>query len=225
MVDKCPGQNFQDKIPELKYKNCPKCGKEVELWPPGYLAKCTSCGCEVREESIPSCADWCKYAKECLGEEKYKALIASKKFMSECCHHDHNCIEELRADHEKILAELDKLEKDPAGYAKEFLKFTAEFAEPHHHKEEEVLFPALEQKGIPKDGGPIGVMLAEHEMKRGYVKELAGGKIEAAGDIISLLRDHINKENNILYPMAEQVLSEEELAGMGHLCEEIKNGK
>jgi hemerythrin-like domain-containing protein len=213
-MDKCPGQDFQDKTPELKYKNCLKCGKEIELWPPAYFAKCSNCGCEIRVEGIPTCANWCKYAKECLGEEKYKA-------MTECCHH--NCIEELRADHEKILAELDKLEKDPSGYAKEFLKFTAEFAEPHHHKEEEVLFPALERKGIPNEGGPIGVMLSEHEMKRGYVKELAAGNAEAAGKIIALLRDHINKENNILYPMAEQVLTPDELAGMGHLCEEIKN--
>ena len=147
-----------------------------------------------------------------------------KTMAEQCCHH-HNCIEELRADHETILAELAKLEADPAGYAKEFLKFTAEFAEPHHHKEEEVLFPKLEEKGIPKDGGPIGVMLMEHEMKRGYVKELAGGDISAAGRIISLLRDHIAKENDILYPMAEQVLSEEELAGMASKCEEVKNRK
>lgn len=140
--------------------------------------------------------------------------------MAECC--QHNCIEELRADHEKILAELDQLEKDPAGYAKEFLKFTAEFAEPHHHKEEKVLFPALEEKGIPKDGGPIGAMLAEHEMKRGYVKDLAAGDTAAAGKIVALLRDHIGKENNILYPMAEQILSAEELAGMAHKCSEIK---
>src|SRR3989344_1479195 len=115
-----------------------------------------------------------------LRRRKYKELIASQKTMeNHCCGH-HNCIEELRADHEKILAELAKLEQNPEGYAKEFLEFTANFAEPHHHKEEEVLFPALEQKGIPKDGGPIGMMLMEHEMKRGYVKDLVAGNIEAA---------------------------------------------
>lgn len=140
--------------------------------------------------------------------------------MSHCCHH--NCIEELRADHEIILGELTKLEADPVGYAKEFLAFTESFAEPHHHKEEEVLFPALEEKGIPKEGGPIGVMLMEHEAKRGYVKELANGKIEAAQNIVSLLREHIAKENDILYPLAEQVLSQDELEVMGERCEAIK---
>lgn len=152
--------------------------------------------------------------------------------MTNCCGH-HNCIEELRADHDKILAELDKLEADPEGYAKEFLEFTENFAEPHHQKEEQVLYPAMEKKGIPREGGPIGVMLMEHEIKRGHVKDLRNavennkseGIKEPALAIISLLRDHISKENDILYPMAEQVLSAEELAGISHKCEEIKNKK
>lgn len=142
--------------------------------------------------------------------------------MPECCHHNHNCLEQLRSEHEEILAALDKLEADPKGYSKEFLEFTANFAEPHHHREEQVLFPALEQKGIPNEGGPIGVMLMEHEMKRNFVKELAAGDTEAAMKIVNLMRDHINKENNILYPMAEQALSQEELAGMALKCEEVQ---
>ena len=149
--------------------------------------------------------------------------------MENCCGH-HNCIEELTADHQKILAELDKLEQNPEGHAKEFLKFTESFAEPHHHKEEEVLFPALEKKGKPRDGGPIGMMLSEHETKRGLVKELRkateegnDGKIkENALAIVSLLRDHISKEDNILYPCAKDFLNEEELGELAHKCEEIK---
>ncbi|MBI2450605.1 MAG: hemerythrin domain-containing protein [Candidatus Nealsonbacteria bacterium] len=224
MIDKCPGQSNIVRGPQDVEFKCSKCGKIVEVWPPALGVKCPNCGTWVSRGE--SCADWCpggeEMVKQCLGEEKYKEWKKSKA-MAECCHH--NCIEELRSDHEKILAELDKLEADPAGYAKEFLKFTEEFAEPHHHKEEEVLFPALEKKGIPNEGGPIGMMLMEHEMKRGYVKELAAGKIEAAMKIVSLLRDHINKENNILYPMAEQVLTEEELAEMGHRCEKLKDKK
>lgn len=237
---KCPGQDSIVKsYKDVEFK-CLKCGIIVEIWPPAIGEKCPNCGNWVSRGK--TCADWCpggeEMVKQCLGEERYRAWKESKKDaikkkdMPECCGH-HNCIEELRSDHEKILAELDKLEADPAGYAKEFLEFTESFAEPHHHKEEEVLFPALEQKGIPKEGGPIGVMLMEHEIKRGHVKDLRksveendGARIkEHASAIISLLRDHISKENDILYPMAEQVLTPEELASMGHKCEEIKNRK
>ena len=134
-----------------------------------------------------------------------------------CCGH-HNCIEELRADHEKILTELAKLEADPEGHAKEFLEFTESFAEPHHHKEEQVLFPALEQKGIPNEGGPIGVMLMDHEVKRGHVKDLrkavenneSAGIKEHALAIINLLREHIAKEDQVLFEMVDSALTPEE---------------
>lgn len=150
--------------------------------------------------------------------------------------HQHNCLEELSREHKEILEKLDQLEETTEksviekSKIKEFLDFTETFAEPHHQKEEEVLFPALEEKGIPREGGPIGVMLHDHETKREKVKDLKKSlkdnneeKIkEASQAIISLLRDHINKEDNILYPLARQVLTEEELVGLGHKCEEIK---
>jgi len=151
--------------------------------------------------------------------------------MENCVHH-HNCIEELREDHNKILQSLDNLEnviKEQIinqEQIREFLEFTANFAEPHHHKEENVLFPKLEEKGIPNEGGPIGMMLFEHTMKRNYIKELKqavqnnndAGIIENSRAVISLMRDHIWKENNILYPCAEDVLNEEDLKNLGEQC-------
>jgi hemerythrin-like domain-containing protein len=94
----------------------------------------------------------------------------------------------------------------------------------HHAKEEEKLFPALERRGVPKDGGPIGVMLAEHEMGRTYVRAMAesvkryaqGDKVAAQGLVqsgrgyVTLLRQHIVKEDRILFPMADQLLASEE---------------
>lgn len=148
----------------------------------------------------------------------------------------HNCVEELTADHETILDKLNELEKIIGSSSinkdkiKEFLHFTETFAEPHHEKEETVLFPALEKKGIPNRVGPIGMMLLEHETKRGYVKKLSEGLKEGnereikenAQAIISLLREHIDKENYILYPCARDVLSEDELSDLSHQCEKIK---
>ena len=139
----------------------------------------------------------------------------------------HNCLEELMQDHQKILAKVNELEKE--NNVKEFLEFTESFAEPHYQKEEKILFPALEKKGIPRDGGPIGVMLGEHEAKRRLIKELRKVvKEEKKAEIkentlaiIPLLRDHIFKEDNILYPCAKDVLSQEELAELGHRCAQI----
>jgi len=87
----------------------------------------------------------------------------------------------------------------------------------HHGKEEDYLFPALEAAGIPREGGPIGVMLTEHSEGRKLIARLnaavaayeagqtsAAGEVhKAAGEYISLLNQHIDKEGDILFAMAE----------------------
>ena len=90
----------------------------------------------------------------------------------------------------------------------------------HHKKEEGVLFPAMVKSGVPNQGGPIGVMLAEHEQGRvitrnlrSAAQNLAAGDQSASQEVIThargysqLLRQHIMKEDRILFPMADQVL-------------------
>ena len=109
----------------------------------------------------------------------------------------------------------------------------------HHAKEEDVLFPELEKRGVPREGGPIGVMLAEHDTGRRYVREISealeclrGGDAGAAGNIRKnssgygdLLREHIDKENNVLYPMADRLLSELDAAKMMGRFEEIERDR
>jgi hemerythrin-like domain-containing protein len=155
--------------------------------------------------------------------------------MSKNCH-QHNCIEELKSDHQNILAHLIDLEeainqlKISHEKVEEFLHFTETFAEPHHQKEEQVLFPALEKKGIPNEGGPIGMMLLEHATKRDYLAKMREAlqennesKLkENTQAMIFLLRDHIYKEDNILYPCAQDALTKEELTNLALQCEEIK---
>jgi hemerythrin-like domain-containing protein len=94
----------------------------------------------------------------------------------------------------------------------------------HHGKEESLLFPMLESRGVPRDGGPIGCMLREHEVGRGAVaamsdaldrmragEEDAGGAFAAAsGAYVALLHDHIAKENQVLFPWAEDLLSDDD---------------
>jgi hemerythrin-like domain-containing protein len=93
----------------------------------------------------------------------------------------------------------------------------------HHGKEEDLLFAAMEEVGFPRDRGPIGVMLAEHEQGRGYVRGLkaaverykAGDRraisemVSNARSYIALLSQHIDKEDNILYAMADAHLPNE----------------
>lgn len=88
----------------------------------------------------------------------------------------------------------------------------------HHGKEEQHLFPALERRGVPRDGGPIGVMLEEHDEGRSLVRAIAEGVerrdergiAEVIRRFVPLLRAHIDKENGVLFPMAEEVLPAEE---------------
>jgi hemerythrin-like domain-containing protein len=96
----------------------------------------------------------------------------------------------------------------------------------HHGKEEELLFPALEQVGVGRDRGPIGVMLREHQLGREYVQKMkaafsqfntgaapaAAEFTRSAREYISLLNQHIDKENNVLFPLAEKQLSEAKLS-------------
>ncbi len=69
MLDKCPGA-ANIRTPTLKIKECPECGEDVELFSTDIRVKCGHCGFTVFND-IESCIQWCKYAKECVGEELY----------------------------------------------------------------------------------------------------------------------------------------------------------
>jgi hemerythrin-like domain-containing protein len=99
------------------------------------------------------------------------------------------------------------------------IKFIKEFADKcHHGKEEQYLFEALVESGMSKQSGPIAVMLHEHDLGRALVKnmEIAVNDFEIqresfqkyAMNYILLLRNHIEKENNLLFKMADDRLSD-----------------
>jgi hemerythrin-like domain-containing protein len=115
-----------------------------------------------------------------------------------------------------------------------FVTFIREFADAcHHGKEEDILFATMVEHGFPRNGGPIAVMLREHDQGRGLVQILrersASGApwsdgdrhdiAEVAAAFADLLRAHIHKEDAILYPMAEQHLSPEVMGEVGEACE------
>lgn len=156
-------------------------------------------------------------------------------------------IQILREEHDVILRKLSELDQviKKANGAKNFDQLEVELrklediahhlidAESHYKREEDVLFPELEDNGVT---GPPMVMRMEHNELRarkkalkelvenhkgiGY-REFVSELNEAGGYIVQNLNDHIFKENNILYPTALQVISEEKWPAMKRKFDEI----
>ncbi len=151
---------------------------------------------------------------------------------------EHRSIEEMLQVMEAVCKKLEGGEQVSTDDLNNIVEFIKVFADKFHHgKEEDLLFTAMVDAGIPKEGGPVGVMLMEHDMGRNFVKGMSeaiedygnGNKdasakiIENARNYASLLSNHIYKEDNILYPMADMHLSEEkqnELLGEFNVVQE-----
>jgi len=127
----------------------------------------------------------------------------------------------LREEHRVILRALGVLEVAaarlaggrplPEGWWPEIIWWLRGFADKNHHtKEETSLFPAMVKAGVPSVGGPIEVMLEEHQRGRALVRAMEAGEPAAraakAREYVTLLREHIEKENGVLFPLADAVL-------------------
>jgi len=147
-------------------------------------------------------------------------------------------VEELMGEHRLIERVLDAMEARlnearsagfPAEFFEQALDFFVNFADGrHHYKEEQALFPVLREKGVPVEGGPIGVMLHEHEQGRACLKGIreslpaaragSADAVEAifayAAEYVQMLRRHIWKEDNVLFRMASQMLTSAEVEGL-----------
>ncbi len=73
----CPGSGGI-KDPTIEIVKCSYCGTENELFTDENSVSCENCQKIVTRTSDPSCIDWCKWAKECIGEEKYMELKGDK---------------------------------------------------------------------------------------------------------------------------------------------------
>lgn len=156
----------------------------------------------------------------------------------------------LRQEHELILAVVDVLERviatdtptgslddETASMCASFIRLYADSC--HHGKEEDLLFPALAEHGLPADQGPIAVMLHEHEQGRALVRTMfaaldrarsgddsgADDCRTAARGYIELIRDHIAKENAILFEMADNLLVGADCANLRDRYAEVDAGR
>jgi hemerythrin-like domain-containing protein len=127
------------------------------------------------------------------------------------------------------------LDAQSAAQAIDFIRTFADKV--HHAKEEDVFFVRMEAVGFPRDDGPIGVMLRDHDAGRDFVRAMAGAVEDAArGNAAALrtfatnahrytelLREHIQKEDKVLYPMADQSFDENDQAELLAAFEEADN--
>jgi hemerythrin-like domain-containing protein len=132
---------------------------------------------------------------------------------------------DLRHEHQVILRAVALLERAGEGLAAgtvvnepalaELVGLIRTLADTcHHGKEEQELFPVLRAKAV---GDVLEPFLAEHDEGRGYLRTLAApgpapARAAAARRYVGMLRDHIAREDGVLFPMADAVLSADEQA-------------
>ncbi len=136
---------------------------------------------------------------------------------------EHRFIERMMAVLDAVAQRLEGGQRVRPDLLRDAVDFTQNFIDRCHcGKEEGTLFARLEACGIPRDGGPIGMMLSEHDEGRRFVGGIAehidaydSGDEAAAQTIaqnargyVGLFGDHIMKEEDILFPAAEQILEE-----------------
>lgn len=157
--------------------------------------------------------------------------------ISEVLSDEHRGIERMLDIVDHAAADVERGVAVPPGLFADAAAFFSSFADRcHHSKEEKHLFPALERRGIPREGGPIGQMLAEHEQGRAYIRimrqegeKYAQGTladpdllVEAVRGYVNLLRQHILKEDRILFRMSDEALTPQDQQELLEACERVE---
>jgi HD superfamily phosphohydrolase YqeK/predicted RNA-binding Zn-ribbon protein involved in translation (DUF1610 family) len=197
MIFKCPGsQGVRQPKPEII--NCPSCGEEVEIWTDEIKAICPNCKKGVLRQEAPSCLDWCRYGKECVGEGTYNKYMQNKAMTIK----------------QKLLNELEEYFGNDAkriNHAKQVMHFAEELLK----KEEgdwHIVIPAsiLHDIGIKEAERKYGSSAGPYQEKEGppLAKEILipmGLKKEDMEEICQIIAHHhspgkINTQNfKLLY--------------------------
>ncbi len=158
--------------------------------------------------------------------------------------------ESLKHEHEVILTVFDILgvicnkirhnEEPDMMDLERIMDFITVFVDKcHHGKEEVILFPEMVKAGMPSDTGPITVMITEHDLGREYVSKMMeafehmkmGDKsytnqfVDNANRYIEIMKQHIDKENNILYDFADNMIPAESQKSIYIAFENLENEK
>ena len=158
--------------------------------------------------------------------------------------------EELKKEHEGILVMLDVLDRIservvsgihvPMEHFDQVMEFLQVFVDRcHHGKEEDILFPAVIEAGNPIAREQIGVLLSEHERSRRFASEMKSllemHRSGSSGSLVvftnpalqytNLLRSHVWKEDNVLFPLAGEELSQEKQEAVAQEFEKSEREK
>ena len=143
------------------------------------------------------------YVRDCMFRQRQEEILAKA---TEVLRKEHDAILKMIEATEITAARLERGEKVPDSMLAGLIEFFQLFADRcHHGKEEEIFFPRLVEKGMPRDGGPVGVMLHEHEMGRDLIRRMSQAEgayragapsaalswAQAARSYSALLREHI----------------------------------
>ena len=158
---------------------------------------------------------------------------------TELLRNDHRVIEQVLGELEAASERIRRGEKVPVETITKAVVFSQSFVDAcHHGKEEACLFPCLEKKGIPREGGPIGMMLYEHQVGREYVMKIQDAlarhvDAEAEGaelsklcsEYVAHIRQHIFKEENVLFRLGDQVMRTKDMAETSECFERTEEEK
>jgi hemerythrin-like domain-containing protein len=151
--------------------------------------------------------------------------------------HEHTIVLKMLEGAERVAQTIETTHEVNVEKIGKIIDFSRNFTDGcHHAKEEKHFFPRLQERGMSKEQGPIAVMLHEHRIGRELIRSLEQalydhklGKIDAAGRItqfirqyIELLRAHIAKENNVLFPMSGRYLTTEDQSSLERAFNELE---
>lgn len=153
--------------------------------------------------------------------------------------------DELRREHELVLMVVEAMEREAEAISRsatvnrvrvaQMVDFARNFTDGcHHRKEEEVLFPAVRERSKAAEQ-PVAVLLSEHLAGRTAMKAVDAALLDADVDsrdravvaeqlelYAALLRRHIAKEDALLFPLSDKVLSDQEQELMAREFERIE---
>jgi hemerythrin-like domain-containing protein/DNA-directed RNA polymerase subunit RPC12/RpoP len=218
MDKSCPGSRTI-REPRPEYMNCPKCGKEVEIWTDELKATCRNCGTKVLRAQQASCIEWCPHAKECVGPEVYERLMAGG---DEDLADGDSPLEVLRREHDRAQEKIALLRAASLclklgaattgspiwGKGVDHLAKVVEFIDKdvrlHFHREEVVLFPVLE-KHLGTEKSPTRLLLDEHseiwqsvDQLKVKLAELKGGECEYDEALAAQVQDISGRVEHLL---------------------------